>query len=173
MSRFFPHTAYAEDQPRPYAILTAHVLARGFTAGSLVGLAAAGVRQAVPAWRRPGPLAAAVLRSSSTGSLVGVGLMGLALGGRMYGRSRIEWQDRSWRLLENRGQVEVDDWTYVGMAAGAAAAAAATGHVRALGLRAVVGGAGAGSVVGMIGCLAWRQGLNGGRFPEKGREGDL
>ena len=30
MSRFFPHTPYAEDQPLGHSILTVHVLTRGF-----------------------------------------------------------------------------------------------------------------------------------------------
>ncbi|KAK2603461.1 hypothetical protein QQS21_004321 [Conoideocrella luteorostrata] len=174
MSRYFPHTSYAEDQPLPYTILTTHVLTRGFQTGSLIGLTATGIRQAIPPLRRPGIMSQRILLSSSTGSLVGLGLITLALGGRMYGRERIEWQDRSWRLLENRGQVEMDDWTYLGMGAGAVAAAV-TGQVKVLGWRAVMGGLGVGGVVGMLACVGWRAGLNGGKFPEKrkGTEGDL
>jgi hypothetical protein len=37
MSRFFPHAAYAEDQPLAKTILTTHVLTRAFQAGSLGG----------------------------------------------------------------------------------------------------------------------------------------
>lgn len=176
MSRYFPHTSHAEDQPLPYTILTTHVLTRGLTTGSLAGLTAAAIRQAVPSLRRPGPgpgpATHRVLLASSTGSLVGFGLMALALGGRMYGRDRIEWQDRSWRLLENRGQVEMDDWTYVGMAVGGiggigAARVAASGAVRRGlgggglgGGRAVLGGLGAGGALGMLGSAAWAAALS-------------
>ncbi|POR32712.1 Uncharacterized protein TPAR_07086, partial [Tolypocladium paradoxum] len=86
----------------------------------------------------------------------------------MQGRQPIEWQDRSWRLLENEGQLETDDWTYAGMGA-AAAAAVATGRVRALGWRGLVGATGLGSVGGVVGYLAWRYGINGGKFPDKNR----
>ncbi len=59
-------------------------------------------------------LAARVLRSAGVGSLWGIGFLAVGLVGRMWGRTEIEWQDRSWRLLENRGQVETDDWTLGG-----------------------------------------------------------
>lgn len=38
--------------------------------------------------------------------MVGVGLGIAATMGRMWGREEIEWQERSWRLLANKGQVE-------------------------------------------------------------------
>jgi hypothetical protein len=85
---------------------------------------------------------------------------------RMRGREEIEWKDRAWRLLENKGQVECDDWTYPGMALGFAAVLTnASG--KALGWRGAVGGAGLGSLVGMIGYLGWRYGVKGGKFEEK------
>lgn len=90
----------------------------------------------------------------------------------MYGRELIEWQDRSWRLLENRGQVEMDDWTYIGMGAGVVAALG-TGSLKGLGVRGVLGAMGAGSVVGGLGWVGWRVGINGGKFEEKPKEGDL
>ncbi|KAG5970896.1 hypothetical protein E4U55_001419 [Claviceps digitariae] len=175
MSRFFPHTSYAEDQPLPYTILTVHVLTRGLTTGSLLGVTLSTLRQAIPPLRRAGPLTPSVLlASSSTGSLVGVGLMTLALGGRMYGREKIEWNDRSWRLLENKGQMEMDDWTYVGMALGALGATTSKTAVKSLGrARAMMGGLGAGGAVGMLGSVVWRVGFNGGKFPEREKEGDL
>jgi hypothetical protein len=84
----------------------------------------------------------------------------------MRGREEIEWQDRSWRLLENKGQLECDDWTYPGMAVGLAGVIG-SGSAKALGWRGVLGGAGVGSVVGMMGYMAWRYGLKGGKFEEK------
>src|SRR5947209_15581847 len=37
MSRFWPHTPYAEDQPFALHILTTHVLTRGFQCGGVIG----------------------------------------------------------------------------------------------------------------------------------------
>lgn len=81
----------------------------------------------------------------------------------MRGREEIEWRDRSWRLLENEGQMECDDWTYTGMLAGGVAGAT---QRRALGWRGVVGGVGLGSVVGMVGYMGWRYGVKGGKRAE-------
>lgn len=82
----------------------------------------------------------------------------------MRGKEPIEWQDRSWRLLYNKGQVECDDWTYAGMVTGGATAALKGSH---LGWRGVAGGVGAGSVVGMLGYMGWRYGVKGGKFEEE------
>ncbi|KAH8733634.1 hypothetical protein BGZ61DRAFT_444991 [Ilyonectria robusta] len=165
MSRFFPHTPYAEDQPLSRTILTTHVVARTITASALISAGITTTRQLVPAFRPKATdlsLAPRLLRSASTGTLVAVGLGAAMTAGRMQGREEIEWQDRSWRLLENKGQVETDDWSVAGMAAGAAVGAAAGG----LGWRGAVGGMGLGSVGGMLGYLGWRYGVNGGEFPE-------
>jgi len=82
----------------------------------------------------------------------------------MWGREEIEWQDRSWRLLHNQGQVECDDWTYGGMALGLAAVAA---RGRGLELKSVVGVVGSGSILGMLGYLGWRYGVRGGKFDDE------
>jgi hypothetical protein len=79
----------------------------------------------------------------------------------MWGREEIEWQDRAWRLLENKGQVECDDWTYPGMLGGALAGS------RLPGWKAKFGAVGLGSVAGMMGYMAWRHGVKGGKFEEK------
>lgn len=88
----------------------------------------------------------------------------------MWGKEQIEWQDRSWRLLEMPGQVKIDDWTVAGMVvapvvwAGAGMGTGLTGKRWMLGLT----GAGAvGSVAGTIGYMVWRFGMNGGKFPIK------
>jgi hypothetical protein len=163
MSRFFPHAAYAEDQPYGHTILTAHVLSRGFAVGSGVGLVSSLIRH----YFRPTPsLRLSLLRGSGNGALIGTGLLAVALVGRMRGREEIEWKDRSWRLLWNRGQVEVDDW-WIGGAGLGAVGVAARRELRALGWRGAVGGAGLGSLLGMLGHAGWRYGIKGGFGEEK------
>ncbi|KAM0335683.1 hypothetical protein ACHAQA_000732 [Verticillium albo-atrum] len=44
MSRFFPHTAFAEDQPLAHTILWTHILTRAVTTGSVLGLGIFAVR---------------------------------------------------------------------------------------------------------------------------------
>ncbi|KAM3476116.1 hypothetical protein MY8738_007106 [Beauveria namnaoensis] len=192
MSRYFLHTAYAEDQPLARTILTTHVATRAVTLGTLLGVAATSARTVIPALRRPKvqqqqqqPFAARLLRSCAGSILATLGVAGVGLVVRMWGRDDIEWRDRSWRLLESKGQLETDDWTYGGMGAAAATSAlvivkakAKTGAgggarkktpppVLVLGWRGLVGAAGLGSVGGMMGYLGWRYGVNGGKFPEK------
>ena len=91
----------------------------------------------------------------------------------MYGREEIEWKDRSWRLLENKGQVEVDSWMLSGAAIGAVAVGvsgrsgklpmALNGRI----LSAVLGGAGLGMSAGTAGYMGWRYGVHGGKWPER------
>ncbi|KAM3534829.1 hypothetical protein MY4038_001910 [Beauveria bassiana] len=191
MSRYFPHTAYAEDQPLARTILTTHVATRAVTLGTLLGVAATSARTVIPALRpkveqqqqqqQQQPFAARLLRSCAGSILATLGVAGVGLVVRMWGRDDIEWRDRSWRLLESRGQLETDDWTYGGMGAAGATSALVMVKARAagarkktpppavlvLGWRGLVGAAGLGSVGGMMGYLGWRYGVNGGKFPEK------
>jgi hypothetical protein len=169
MSRLFPHPPYAEDQPLARTILTTHVLTRGIQTGSLLGLVTGTSLHTLRRFNILTPsthtLITTLLRSTGVGAAVGFGLMAVATPMRIWGREEIEWQDRSWRLLENKGQVECDDYTYPGMAVGLALAAASQ-RGRALGWRGAAAGAGLGSVVGMMGYMGWRYGIKGGRFEE-------
>jgi len=164
MSILWPHPPYAEDQPHTTAILTTHVLLRGFQLGAAVGPIAAPIRYRI--LRRapsPPPFLPTLLHTTSSSAFVGTGILALALVGRMWGREDIEWKDRAWRLLENEGQVEVDTWSGVGMVGGAAATVGVGrryGLVR--GFRDVVGGAGLGGVAGVLGYVGWRYGIRGG-----------
>lgn len=97
-----------------------------------------------------------------------MGLMTIAIPFRMWGKEEIEWQDRSWRLLESRGQVEVDKWTYSGMAVGGSWIVL-KGKARSrnlLGWRGSLGSIGLGSVGGMLGYMGWRYGVKGGHFED-------
>lgn len=78
----------------------------------------------------------------------------------MWDKEPIEWADRSWRLLENKSQVEVDDWSYGGAVLGAAAATLAKTN---LGWKGFLGGTGLGSLVGVCGYMVYRHGIKGGK----------
>lgn len=165
MSRFFPHTPYAEDQPLARTVLTTHVIVRAITLSSIIATGITTTRHLVP-FLRPKPPTLAffprLIRSASTGAVAAIGVGALMTIGRMRGREEVEWQDRSWRLLENQGQLETDDWTAIGAGAGALIGANALN-----GWRGAVGGLGLGSMGGALAWMAWRFGVNGGKFPKK------
>ncbi|KAL8383108.1 hypothetical protein RB595_006730 [Gaeumannomyces hyphopodioides] len=180
MSRLFPHADYAEDQPLHRTILAAHVAARAATTGALAGAAVHGVRALLPkraatttTATTSAPAALRLLRASGTGVAWATALAGLYLGARMARWEPIESQDRAWRLMENQGQLETDDWTVAGTVAGVAAATALASSgggggglgagMRLLGWRGLLGAAGSGSVVGMVGYLGWRYGVKKGQ----------
>ena len=80
------------------------------------------------------------------------------------GEEEIEWKDRAWGLLENKGQVQVDTWSVVGMVGGRVAVMRMRRRCRPVGrVRPVVGSAGLGGTVGIVGYLVWRLGIQGGR----------
>ena len=171
MSRLFPHSAYAEDQPLARTLLATHVLYRGFQTGAVIGLLTGTVRcipllrqarsTSAPLW----PLARPLLeRSTGVGAVLGTGSMIFGLVARMWGREEIEWKDRSWRLLENKGQMEVDDWSLVGAVAGAVVVTVRKENGTPLGWRRVMGGSGIGSLVGVVGYMGWRYGIKGGKW---------
>lgn len=165
MSRYFPHTAYAEDQPLSKTILSTHVITRTITLSTIIASGITTTRQLIPYFRPAGanltPFATRLVLSASTGTVAALGIGACMVAGRMFGREAIEWQDRAWRLRENLGQMETDDWTYACMGLGGAVGLKTVG-----GWRGAVGGMGLGSVVGMLGYMAWRYGVNGGKFPE-------
>lgn len=101
-----------------------------------------------------------------------VGYM-LIRGQYMHNKTEIEWQDRvrpsspwldrrlkldpqqTWRLLENEGQKEVDDWSSVGFVGGAFAAARSPAVRQAgkLSLVRLAGGAAMGDLLGVVGYM--------------------
>ncbi|EJT69665.1 hypothetical protein GGTG_12549 [Gaeumannomyces tritici R3-111a-1] len=168
MSRLFPHADYAEDQPLHRTILATHVAARAATTGTLAGAAVLSARAllpkraATPTTKTPAPAATAaalrLLRASGSGVAWATALAGLYLGASMARWEPIEY-------------LETDDWTVAGTAAGVAAATAVASSggggvragVRLLGWRGLLGAAGSGSVVGMVGYLGWRYGVKKGQ----------
>jgi hypothetical protein len=167
MSHFYPTSEYAEDQPLSHTILTTHVLSRGFQLGTAIGLLNTGAAYLVK--RRP-LTTPTLLRSAGTGGLIGAGIVSVGLVARMWGREEIEWKDRSWRIRYNTGQVAIDNWAEPGAALGVLGVASrglvGSGSGMGVGFRGVVGGAGVGSLVGIVGCMAVRRALgvkDGGR----------
>lgn len=163
-SRFFPHPPYAEDQPLSKLILSTHVLSRGFQTGALFGALTGTVRHI---YTRPTTttLLSALLRSSGVGGAIGIAFLAVGLEARMWGREHIEWQDRSWRLLENKGQVECDTFSAEGAIVGAGAVAWRQGF-RQAGWRILVGGAGLGGLAGVVGYMGWRYGVKSGKWED-------
>jgi hypothetical protein len=120
--------AYVEDQPYSKMILTTHVLHRGFNMGAIVGIGASLATTTVYKLRnKPGLNATSTLPRTllfaARGGMFGLGLGALALGGRMYSKSLIEWQDRSWRLLQHPTQNQTDHFSLIGAGIGIAAQA--------------------------------------------------
>ena len=161
---FLPHPAYAEDQHLSRLILGTHVLSRGFQTGALFG-SLVGTARHLYTHRTTTALLPTLLRSSGTGGAIGVALMVVGLEARMWGREEIEWQDRSWRLLENKGQVECDTFSALGAVAGTGIVAARTG-IRQAGWKMLVGGGGVGGLLGVVGYMGWRYGVKGGKWED-------
>ena len=74
----------------------------------------------------------------------------------MWGREDIEWKDRSWRILVNKGQNQEDDWSLGGIVLGAVGmglvARGRGGFAMGIPMwRAILGGAATGSVLGTVG----------------------
>ncbi|KAF2646995.1 hypothetical protein K491DRAFT_615504 [Lophiostoma macrostomum CBS 122681] len=171
MTSLFPHAAYAEDQHSAHAILYLHVTRAAAMAGSFLSLITAPVSALVwPARSLAShklPFATALLprllihssRGLVVGSIAGV----LMTWGRMRGKEEIEWQDRSWRLLENEGEKRTDWWTFGGTSVGAVAGllAARRGRIPVPVGRAALGGAGVGMNAGIAYMVysyaAWRE----------------
>ena len=99
-----------------------------------------------------------------------MGALEIALLGRMKGREEVEWQDRSWRLLGNRGQQELDLWGYGGGVAGGLGWVVLR-KVRPVGWggwKAGVGSVCLGNFVGCVGEIGRRMGWKGGNWEEDG-----
>lgn len=162
MSRFFPHTAYAEDQPLYRTVLMTHVTYRGLQTGAFVGAVSSTIRHLL---RRSTPLlfSTRLVQSMGIGTLIGAGFLAVATPIRMWGKEEIEWRDRSWRLLENERQMEVDDFSLGGMVLGVGALALAVrrGKIPKAGWKEGLGAAGSGSLVGTVAYMVYRYGYLG------------
>ena len=77
----------------------------------------------------------------------------------------MEWQDRSWRLLANRGQNEVDEWSAGGMVVGGIENLLSGGFNK--GWKMWAGSLGLGGLAGVTGYLVYRHGVKGGKWDEE------
>ncbi|KAJ6260883.1 hypothetical protein Dda_3544 [Drechslerella dactyloides] len=152
----YPTSDYAEDQKLPHFILTTHVIHRGMPIGAFISSVIPLTSRYI--LRRPAakmlPFSTMLLRSNSTGLLVTSGLMVAMTWGRMAGRPLIEWQDRSWRLLRNEGQCQLDDFSAAGGVTGAVVGLATRGSLPFW--RGVVGGFGLGTLAGTAAFAAYK-----------------
>lgn len=82
----------------------------------------------------------------------------------MWGRDKVEWQDRSWRLLGNKGQNEVDELSFTGTVAGGVGHLLAGGRGR--GWKLWVGMIAFGNLLGVGAYMGWRYGVKRGKWDE-------
>jgi hypothetical protein len=154
MDSLFPQAVYAEDQPNAQAILYIHVMrasAMTFTFFSLARMPITLIRSRVRGLPvNMSALVARTLQSSGRAFVAGSAVGAFMTWGRMRGRGDVEWQDRSWRILRNKGEVRTDWVTMGGMGAGATAGILATrrGVLPVSVGRSVLEGGAAGSSVG-------------------------
>lgn len=163
MTSLFPHPQYAEDQPNARAILYLHVMRASAMTFSFLSVPYTGLSVLATRLRAQQPPSTTILTrtllNSGRGLVFGIVAGAAMTWGRMRGREEVEWQDRSWRLLENKGEVDTD-WETAGAAGVGALAgvvAARRGVVPVGVARAALGGAGLGlgsGVLFMIGTYA-------------------
>jgi hypothetical protein len=154
MTSLFSHAPYAEDQTNAHSILYLHVMRASAMSSTFFALFRIPITLASARYRQMPinmpVLVARTLQSSGRAFIAGGLIGGLMTWGRMRGREEIEWQDRAWRILENKGEVRTDWAVLGGIGAGAFASftAARRGAIRASVGSATLGGAGAGSSIG-------------------------
>jgi hypothetical protein len=163
MDSLFQKEQYAEDQKNAHAILYLHVMRASAMSFSFVSLLGAPISLLVSRNRQQSASQKALITRSivysSRGLVLGTAAGALMTWGRMRGREEIEWQDRSQRILDNKGEVQTD-WETLGAASVGAVAgivAARRGAIPVSVGQAALGGAGIGissGVLYMIGSFA-------------------
>lgn len=166
---FLQQAPYPEDQLHARTYLTAHVAHRMAQTTTVLSLPLSLATSVITA-RRSSPnlpllptartlFVASLQRTAGLAALLGLTLGIPTTFSRMHGREEIEWQDRTWRLLGNAGQREVDVWSAVGGVVGGVldVRRGGAGFVR------MVGGAAMGDLAGVGGYLGWRYGVRGGK----------
>ncbi|KAJ3245824.1 ubiquitin-specific protease ubp2 [Chytriomyces hyalinus] len=177
MDRFVKVAEYTEDQQHSEAVLLTHVAHR------TVNLAACGGSGVVVAYRALNSLRGKAMTGSMMGSLLRTNAAALLIGtaagvamteARMAGKTTVEWQDRAYRVLNSAGQNTTDEWSAAGGMAGFmlglsglgvanGGKTASVGTARSLSLTVrTLGGAGLGSVVGLLSMVGYQSALKAG-----------
>ena len=155
MTSVFSHPHYAEDQPYARTILYLHVMRASAMSFSFLSLAQFPASIIAVRYRKMpidyNAILARTLKTSGRGLLLGTAAGAFMTWDRMRGQEEIEWKDRSWRILENNGEVKTDWITLSGAGVGAVAGllAARRGAVPVTIGNAVLGGAGVGFASGV------------------------
>jgi hypothetical protein len=155
MTSLFPHPVHAEDQPYARSILYLHVIRASAMSFSFFALARFPASLIAARYSKTpidySVILARTLKTTGRGLVLGTVVGAVMTWGRMRGREEIEWKDRSWRVLENNGEVQTD-WVALGSASGGAVAAlmaARRGRIRMPVGGAVLGGTGVGMAAGV------------------------
>lgn len=155
MTSLFPHAPFAEDQSHAHFILCLHVARASAMSFSFLSLVGAPASILISRLRQtpiePRALLLRSLNYSGRGFAFGAVAGIVMTWGRMLGREDIEWKDRAWRVLENKGEEETD-WVALGGAEVGAVVALVVARRGGLSLsagRAMLGGAGVGAAAGV------------------------
>ncbi|PVI05987.1 hypothetical protein DM02DRAFT_610323 [Periconia macrospinosa] len=168
MTSLYPQAPYAEDQPHAHQVLYLHTARAGAMIGSFVSLLTATTSTLLSHRKHnPSPLPVpfrtnlthTFLTHAPHGLLAGALFGVTATFAQMRGRQEVEWQDRSWRLLGNKGEVWTD-WVAVGGAGlGGVVGGMAGSRGKGIGMaRGVLGGVGVGMAAGVV-FMVGRMGL--------------
>ena len=155
MTSLFPHPAHAEDQSYARTILYLHVVRASAMSFSFISIFRFPISLAAARYRKTPvdyhTIVARTLKTSGYGLVLGTAAGVAMTWGRMRGREEIEWKDRSWGLLENKGETKTDWATLFASGAGAVATLIATqrGIISLTAGNAVLSGAGLGSAAGV------------------------
>ncbi|KAF0709602.1 Aste57867_5827 [Aphanomyces stellatus] len=152
MDRFVPVPDEMEEQTLSQEVLYAHVTARSVQLCAAV--ASFGTLASIPFMKEPAlPIVPRVLRNNFRAVTLGLFLGPFMTYGRMRGMDVVEWKDRSWRLLQNPGQNNVDIALTAGSVVCGLAAVVGMKAPQAAAVR-FLGGVGIGSFAG-LGLLAF------------------
>ncbi|KAJ3193954.1 hypothetical protein HK101_003753 [Irineochytrium annulatum] len=148
-NRLVPIAHHADDQKNARLVLEGHVAHRFIMAFSTIAtVGSLGSRPFVKLPKRG--LAPTVLRANAIAVVAGSAVGVLVTEMKMRSEPEIGWQDRAWRLLQNPGQLELDDTTVTtGVLGGVFGLLYNSGKGKAGPIPRVVGGMGLGTFVGL------------------------
>jgi len=155
MTSLFPHSAHAEDQHYARTILYLHVVRASSMSFSFLSLLQFPISLVAARYRNTAVdysmIVVRTIKTSGRGFVLGTAAGVAMTWGRMRGRGDVEWKDRAWALLENKGKVKTDWVTLFTSSAGAVATlmAARRGTIPLTTGNAILGGAAFGSAAGV------------------------